>query len=109
MPLLLGITYPDHKLIIPRASDTAITNAHSTLKDPQKRAHYDQFGVDPDAAPSHSHGGGGGGFRSHPDEFSPVDLFEMFFTGTIALVCAVHAMPTPLTGDFVAARTFNTV
>lgn len=61
-------------------------------RDPDKRAHYDRFGGDPDsrfgrASTAPSFGGSGGspfgpGFRAQGGgEVSPEDLFNMFFGG----------------------------
>ncbi|MEI7479305.1 MAG: DnaJ domain-containing protein, partial [Actinomycetes bacterium] len=48
-----------------------ISHAYEVLSDPERRAHYDRFGVDPSAG-----GGQGGGFDTG---FG--DIFEAFFGG----------------------------
>lgn len=56
----------------------SIQRAYSILSDPQKKSHYDRFGVADDSA-SGSGFGGGAGFEGFGESFD--DIFDVFFGG----------------------------
>lgn len=64
-----------------------VSTAFQILSDPDKRAHYDRYGSDPDdrrsgfASQNAGFGDAGPMFRGGGPEMSPEDLFNMFFGG----------------------------